>query len=257
MFSAILTLGQGISVYALSQEDIKSIFEDTTYYDPTSVNQNGQSSHSSAFVSGVIDGSSSCYQTIMPSVKDAQKFADAINTYIGNYSPTFGDKTNKFIGLGSDFVAAARESGVNPMFIIAIAIHESGLGAATPKDTTTGEESYNSFGRTATSSQPSISASPNGTDPSTGQPFTPRLWYKSQSWLDSIYDESSFIKDIYTTTLTPPNDLTAALNRYAPPSENQTNHYIKVVVDIMDAIISNAGDGLGCTDAGNSTFNTN
>lgn len=238
---------------AMSDQDINAVLTDTTFYSPDSADAGGRGQVN---LVGPITGlTTSCYQTVMPSVTDAQAFAKVLDDFIAAYHPAGGDKTNKFIGLGNDLVAAGQQYGINPMLIIIIAEHESGMGAATPKDTATGEESYNSYGRTATASQPHVTARPNGIDAATGQPYAPRLWYKSASWRDSIYDEADILQKLYTSTLSPPNDLVAALNKYAPPVENNTNGYIQFVVGVMDKIITAAGPLLTCTDKGNPALN--
>lgn len=240
--------------WALSDQDINAILTDTTFYSPDSAATGGRGPGS---VTGPITGlTTSCYQTVMFSVTDAQAFAKVMDDFIAAYHPAKGDKINKFIGLGGDLVAAGQQYGVNPMMIIAIAEHESGMGSATMQDMNTGEESYNSYGRSATTSQPHVLAPPNGTDPKTGLPYAPRLWYKSLSWRDSIYDEADILSKLYTSTLVPPNDLVAAMNKYAPSADaNNPSGMVQFIVNIMDKIISAAGPLLTCTDKGNPALN--
>lgn len=148
-----------------------------------------------------------------------EQIGNAINTWIAQKSPNSPLK-----GKGTVFAKSGRSSGVNPALIAAIALKESSLGIHIP-DTT-----YNPFGRTASGSQPFVEV--NG-----------RKWYKFNSWDEAILDEGPYIKRVYIDA-----GLTTVggfLNKYAPPSENDTSTYIKQVTDWMNEIVKLASGALG------------
>lgn len=144
--------------------------------------------------------------------------AEGINKYI--------EKTNgssKLKGLGSTIVSGAENSNVSPFLIIAIAQKESGL--SNPGDFNV-KNAGNSFGRTATSSQPNFQGS--------------RLWYKWSSVKASVDhtapenknasgggDIASYLREKYGGKINR-GSLSDIMNEYAPPGDgNDTSQYIE------------------------------
>ncbi|MBI2798413.1 N-acetylmuramoyl-L-alanine amidase [Candidatus Saccharibacteria bacterium] len=168
-------------------------------------------------------------------VNDATKLGEAINKYIEQN----GGKDAPLKTLGAKFVSGAIRQGVNPFLIVSIAQRESSFGKAVPGNNS---ESYNSFGLTAASGQPSVST--NG-----------RNWYKWPSWelsLDgggSEFDEPTYLKKNYLDKgLTKVDQI---MMKYAPPSDgNDTAGYIQGIKDGNKKMVDLAGDAISCDGGG-------
>ena len=141
-------------------------------------------------------------------IADPQKLAEGINGFIDS---TGIDSPYK--GMGSDFIQAGGQAGINPLILIGEAMTESSLGTAIPCP-----EGHNAFGREATSSQPNCAVvSSNGN-------LTP--WYIYDSWKDSLYGQAQYVYDVYVNPngscpecKNSPLSFEAYLNKYSPASD--------------------------------------
>lgn len=186
-------------------------------------------------------GGASGYPIRVPVIKDPAKLAAAIDQYIKSKSP--GSPLN---GLGKYFVEGGMRAGINPLLAVAQARVESSFG--TTGVATNG--SNNAMGRRASSTQPNV----NG-------------WYKYDSWTKSLYADSfpasgqtgqpddwfQYIARVYKDSL---DNLETFANKYAPPSENDTDQYIKNVIDYTNEILALAGDSIDMTQLGTPTGNS-
>lgn len=171
--------------------------------------------------------SNSCVTPILPRIKDPKKFADAIYIYTAKYSV---GKSSPFQKLSSDFVNAGIVSGVNPAWVVNIARKESNFG----KLGWAAMNANNAFGRTASSSQPSIT-SPRGIK-----------WYKYVSFKDSIAPQAAYLKSHYLDRGKKTFETITA--EYAPPEENDTAAYIIEMKQWVGEVVRIAGDSLECKD---------
>lgn len=148
-----------------------------------------------------------------------QEIAQAINQWIAEHFPN-----SSLAGKGVVFAQSGRAGNVNPALIVAIARKESSMGKNIPHN------SYNPFGRKASASQPAVIV--DGV-----------RWYKFNSWDEAILDEGPYLKRVYIdegrTTLG------KLLEKYAPPSENDTRKYIEEVAGWINEMTSLAGGALG------------
>jgi murein DD-endopeptidase MepM/ murein hydrolase activator NlpD len=178
---------------------------------------------------GITPGSGSgCYTLNAVTVNDIQGLAQAINQFIDTNAPA----SSPLRGLGSSVVSGSVRTDINPFFIVTIAQKESAFGTAGVA--TNG--SNNSFGRTATASQPNIQ--------------TNRLWYRYDSFPASL--DGGGTKDDqpeYMNRMFLQRDLVSiedVMNVYAPPSENDTELYIDQMRGRIDELIELAGDSISC-----------
>ena len=172
---------------------------------------------------GNISVSNSCVTPLLPRISDKSKFAAAIDSYIKKKTPS-----SPLVGLGNDFVEAGSQYGINPAWLINIARKESTFGTHIPPGT------FNSYGRTATDSQPGVVL--NG-----------RRWYKYESFAKSAYGQSEYLKRVYIDKgLVTFETITA---KYAPPGENDTQGYIAQMKQWVGEVVALAGDGLICEDS--------
>ena len=148
-----------------------------------------------------------------------QEIGQAINQWIAEHFPNSPLK-----GKGALFSQSGRTGGVNPALIVAIARKESSMGKNIPHN------SYNPFGRKASASQPAVIV--DGV-----------RWYKFNSWDEAILEEGPYIKRVYLdegrTTLG------KLLEKYAPPSGNDTQKYVEEVAGWINEMTSLAGGALG------------
>ena len=143
--------------------------------------------------------------------------ANALNTWITQVNPS-----SEMKGLGSTIVADAQHSNVSPFLIVSIAREESSLSS--PSDFNV-IHANNSFGRTATSSQPSYQGA--------------MLWYKWSSVKASVDysapenqnipgggDFGTYLRDQFGTIIDT-NNFTALMSPYAPTSGgNNVTQYV-------------------------------
>jgi hypothetical protein len=178
---------------------------------------------------GSVIGEGGCLSPLTPPIKDQAALGDAIDAYIKSFAPR-----SPMIGTGGNFVAAGVKHGINPIWVITIAQKESGFGLAG----FAAEKANNAFGRTATPSQPHV-VSPKG-----------RLWYKYESFAASADGQSEYLKRRYIDEgLTTMREI---VYTYAPPSENNTEQYIKDIERSMGKLAALAGSALDCNGSGSS-----
>lgn len=147
---------------------------------------------------------------------DPKAMAEAINKYVAQTN-----NSSRLKNLGETIVAGAENSNINPFLIVAIAQKESSLSNPSDYNVSKGN---NSFGRTATSSQPNFSGA--------------RLWYKWTSVKASVDhtanenknatgggDIAAYIRAQYSNKVDK-DDLVSLMMEYAPPFENDTDQYI-------------------------------
>jgi hypothetical protein len=228
---------------AMSEEQ-KRIFDlGISYFDAQScdASDNGQTNSSTSATGGGF-----------PNI-DPSNLSNAIDKWIAQQNPN-----SELKGLGSTIVASAKHADVNPLLIVAIARQESGL--SDPVDYNV-KYANNSFGRTATASQPHY----QGTN----------LWYKWSSVKASVDytasenenisgggDIASYLQNQFGDKLKSEDMYAVFLEGYAPKTENDTAAYIKNVKSWIDELIGLAGGSaagstvnLGCCppDSGSST----
>lgn len=177
---------------------------------------------------------------------DATKMADAIEKFIDKHASSSPMKgTTKYA------VASAKKANINPFLAYAHSLKESGLGTTTISGAQVKiHQGHNTFGRTASSSQPSV---PEGTV--AGKPANWYMWPTFQASVD--YSDSSntpdntddnrddwyeYDRDVFSTELN--KGITAYISRYAPPSENDTTAYIKQMQGYLDEMAMYAGADL-------------
>lgn len=165
-------------------------------------------------------------------INDPAKVATAINTY----AEQKGFKDAPLGNLGDKFVSGAQRAGVNPFLEVHIAIQESGMGKAIP------DNSFNSFGRTATNSQPHVVTAG-------------RNWYKYDSFADSLDgggtkdDQPTYIKKVYLDA--GKFTIKDIMLTYAPPSDgNDTEGYIAKIKATIKSLVDLSGDAISCSGGG-------
>lgn len=241
MLCSIL-LRPAVLASTLGPSDLHSIYEDSVWYDPSV----GTGATSCTSLSGLPAGNGAPDGASFPNL-DPAAMANAINTWILKEN-----SNSEMKGLGSTVVAGAQNSNVNPFLIVAIAHEESSLSDPSDFNVSHGN---NSFGRTATASQPNFQGS--------------RLWYKWSSVKASVDntapenqnasgggDIAAYLRDQYGSQLDS-NNLTAVFLEYAPPGENNTEQYINNVQSWINDLVqlsgqpgSSTGTTSGCGTAG-------
>ncbi len=192
----------------LTGDALKQILIDNTWSNYTPACNGGRSP-------GLTAGSGEPEGASFPKL-DPDAMINGINKYIEQANPN-----SKMKGLGSTIVAGAKNSNVNPFLIIAIAQKESSLSDPSDYNVRNGS---NSFGRTATSSQPHFEGA--------------RTWYKWNSVKASVDhtdpsnkgisgggDFAAYLRNQYPSQINK-DDLVSLMMEYAPPSENDTQQYI-------------------------------
>lgn len=218
--SIFLVLSQSTLIYALPEEQRKLYISGILYYDLDACASQSSSNPALAPGQGAPDG------LLFPNL-DPNAMAEAINRYIESVNPN-----SKMKGLGSTIVASAKNANLNPFLIVAIAQKESSLSDPSDYNVRHGN---NSFGRTATASQPHFVGA--------------RMWYKWSSVKASVDhtapeninaagggDIASYIKIQYKEQIKNSN-LIELMMAYAPPSENNTEEYIRNVRSWVDKMI--------------------
>lgn len=181
---------------------------------------------------------------------DAQKMADAIEKFVEEKAPNSPLK-----GTGKVAVASAKQANLSPFLAYAHAYVESGLGTTTISGAQVKIwQGHNVFGRTATPSQPNVSEGG-------------RLWYKWSSFEASLdYSASenqapgsggdwyAYDRDVFSAEID--QGISAYINRYAPPSENDSNQYIKNMQGFLDTMAGYAGGDISSSSSNASTSTT-
>ena len=212
LFILMLTVVRPSLVAAYSQADLNSIIGQTPFYDPQAT------SCSTDPISASAPGTGTATGMVYPNL-DAGKMANAIEQFITKHNPD-----SKLKGTGSTIVASAKSANINPFLVPAHALIESGLAKA---DDPNVQNANNSFGRTATPSQPYWQGA--------------RLWYKWSSVKASVDhsapenvagsstpggdDYPSYLRTVYGPFFDK-NDFDGYINKYAPPTENDSAKYV-------------------------------
>jgi hypothetical protein len=221
------------SVSALSSGQKKLYNQNINYYDLDGCAGGGGE---------ITEGSGGPKGATFPNLSP-EAMAKGINKYIKSTNPN-----SKMKNLGKTIVAGAKKSNISPFLIVAIAQVESGIGDPNFGDGFNVREANNSFGRSATSSQPHV----QGED---------RLWYKWSSIKASVDpsahenknasgggDIAAYIRNEYKPQLEA-NDFDALFLKYAPEFENDTQGYIKIVKNGIDKMVNltnkSSGSGVG------------
>ena len=218
----IILLCSPYIVQAMSAEQKSLYKQGIGYYDLCDEGANAST--------GVSNGTGKADGAAFPDL-DPTAMANAIDAYIKEVNPN-----SQMKDLGAVIVASADNANVSPFLVVAIAQKESSLSSASDYNVS---NANNSFGRTATTSQPNhYSASVN------------RYWYKWSSVKASVDftatenksasgggDIMSYIREQYGSKVDK-DDLVALMMEYAPPAENDTAKYISDVKSWVDKMVS-------------------
>ncbi len=201
------------------------------FYDPNSCTSGGDST-SATPGKGAPDGAA------FPKLEPAA-MASAIDKWIAKENPN-----SRMKGLGATIVDGAKNSNINPFLIVAIAHEESSLSDPSDFNVSHGN---NSFGRSATSSQPNFSGA--------------RLWYKWSSVKASVDytapenkdaagggDIAAYLRAQYSRDVDS-GSITSLFLKYAPPGENNTTEYIANVKNWIKDLIALSGSSSPASDA--------
>jgi|GEM_PF-1296125 len=154
---------------------------------------------------------------------DDAKMAAAIDTYIQKGWPS-----SPMIGKGAYMVEAAKRAGINPFLMAAQAQKESQFGS----DPNSLPQYFNPFGTTG--------SGPNNQRHNRFTTYT--------SWEQAMDDYAvNYIRRYIAVE--GDRTLSDIINRYAPPSENDTNAYIQETTSRISQLFSMAG----CTPGGGTT----
>lgn len=165
-------------------------------------------------------------------IKDATKFAEAIDTWIKENSPESSPFRN--IKAGEMAIAGGKRAGINPILPIIISRKESSFGVHIPGGN-------NAYGRTATDSQPHVVVEG-------------RKWYTWDTLEQSLYDTKNnndmymYLKEVYSQEME--QGIEAVMMKYAPPSENETEVYINDLKKWSNEIYDLAGDSINKANLG-------
>lgn len=166
-------------------------------------------------------------------IKDATKFAEAIDTWIKENSPEASPFRN--IKTGEMAIAGGKRAGINPILPLIISRMESTFGVHTPGGN-------NAYGRTATSSQPHVDAEG-------------RMWYAWDTLEQSLYDTKNdndmymYLKEVYSQEME--QGIEAVMMKYAPPGDgNDTETYINNLKKWSNEIYDLAGDSINKANLG-------
>jgi hypothetical protein len=164
---------------------------------------------------------------------DPTAMANGINKFIEKENPN-----SKLKGLGATIVASAKNAGVNPFLIVAIAHEESNLSDPSDYNVSRGN---NSFGREAAPGQPSFQGA--------------HSWYKWSSVKASVDytapenqgitgggDIATYLQNQYGNSIKNSN-LVDLFLQYAPPSENDTAQYVANVKGWINDMVQDTGSG--------------
>lgn len=166
-------------------------------------------------------------------IKDATKFAEAIDTWIKENSPESSPFRN--IKTGEMAIAGGKRAGINPILPLIISRMESTFGIHIPGGN-------NAYGRTATASQPHIDAEG-------------RMWYAWDTLEQSLYDTKNdndmymYLKEVYSQEME--QGIEAVMMKYAPPNDgNDTVTYINNLKKWSNEIYDLAGDSINKANLG-------
>ncbi len=201
---------------------------------PASCNSSGSGSN----INNLTPGLGSPTGLTFPNL-DPTTMANAINAWILQANPN-----SEMKGLGATIVADGQHSNVNPFLIVSIARKESSL--ADPSDYNV-SHGNNSFGRSASSGQPSFQGA--------------MLWYRWSSVSASVDytapenqnipgggDYATYMRDEFGSTLDS-NNLAELMTFYAPPGANNTALYISQLQQWIGQIVALANGTAPSTSA--------
>lgn len=179
---------------------------------------------------------------------DGAQFPNLDPTAMASSIKKFIKKENsrsKMKNLGPTIVASAKRANVSPFLIVAIAREESSMSDPGDYNVSGGN---NSFGRMASSSQPSFP----GAGPNAGT-----AWYKWSSVKASVDfsaqenknvsgggDIAAYLRNQYGDSIDGSN-LVSLFLKYAPPSGNDTQQYIANVKGWINDMVRGAGGSAG------------
>jgi N-acetylmuramoyl-L-alanine amidase len=225
--SLVMIFGQSVTVWADATADLQSSQGDSLWYDPNSCSTD---TSQAADLSSVTPGQGAPDGGTFPKL-DPTAMANAIDTWVAKQNPN-----SKLKGLGKTIVASAKHSNINPFILVAIPKEESNLADQSVFNVYTGN---NAYGRSAAPGQPSFQGD--------------RAWYKWSSVEASVdytaaenqgakgggdmasYLRAQFPSDIDT------GDIVSLMNKYAPPSENDTTGYINNLKGWISELVTLAG----------------
>jgi len=152
-----------------------------------------------------------------PEGANEEEMINNINNYINQRYPT-----SPYKGMGKDFVEAGKQYGIHPGFVAAISVHESSMCTDRGSGCLCFPHSnscFNSWGRKKSRDNP---------------PCCGNKWTQYPSWKDGIYKHTEFLRrDYYDQGYT---TVETIINRYAPPSENDTAGYIELMKTLPEKI---------------------
>lgn len=173
-------------------------------------------------LTGSIDSPFDC-NVEYPTNADEKKMTDYINSIIPSGSPLHN--------LGKNFVSSGKAGNKNPLFIAFFAQKESSWGT---KGIAT-RDTFNPFGRTATSSQPHVTICNDEGEC--------RNWYKFASWEAAVNEQGPYLKEVYQDQGL--HTIQGIINKYAPPNENDTQTYIAEVRNFISSHTQKANGAFG------------
>lgn len=176
--------------------------------------------------------SNKCYDLVYTNISDEQKYAEAITKHVRTSFPQSPWLTIPG-GPGKYAVAGGKKYDVNPSFAVCIAQHESGFGSCTGCWADTGN-SHNSFGRSATESQPHAHYGS----------WTIYAWPSWEASLDSNDSEYQFLSEQYIHKGFKCKNLECWVVPYAGTGPNPT--YVNFIKDCEDNINQIAGNAISC-----------
>lgn len=231
---------------AITECELDEIRAGTVYYNGclADCEQPSDSAAPAGSSSSAPTGAANGYPLRLPAISDTTKLANAIDTFIASKTPSSPMK-----GMGKYFVQGGMRAGINPLLVVGHSFNESGFGTADTKYNQQG--AHNSFGRTASDTQPGID--------------TGRRWYKWNSWEESLYaaefpasgkteqpdDQFQYINRRFGVSLDSgletylAGDTARGLPAYAPANDgNNIPSYIKAITDSSNEIAQMSGGAI-------------
>ncbi len=225
---------------ALSQKQINEIIDKSYYYN---VDECAPDQASGSVTAGSGTPTGAAFPNLDPGA-----MASAIDKWILQVN-----SKSKMKGLGEVIVASAKQSNINPFLIVVLARKESLLSDPANYNVINGA---NSFGRQASSSQPSFP----GSGPAAGV-----SWYKWSTVKASVDytaqenkgisgggDMASYLSTQYSDQIQD-NDLTALMMEYAPPGENDTATYVQEIKTWTKELVKLTGNSSGSSSGSSSS----
>lgn len=179
---------------------------------------------------------------------DRKKMADAIDEYIEDNEPN-----SILLGTGEVLVNSASKANVSPFLSVAHALLESSIGK--PGVSTFVDEANNSFGRSATDSQPQAAGNSK---------ITAYLWTSGEASVDASAEENTpddrednrsdhteYLRDVYGTQIDS-GDLSEYLRIYVNESPEILQSYEETFTKVLSELsTASGGDGSTTADLSN------